>query len=150
MDFKKMGDTLARGVGTPMHVESPDGFPLYAFEGPDGWEMGTDETKGDPVLLMMVGQDSSQFRRRKAEAFRAMQASKRSKKSFDDAELEALETIAAGVVGWERVVWQDADGKPCLFEYTHDNLIEFLRRYPPGRDQADTFIVDRSNFFRSA
>ncbi len=146
MDFHSISSSLADSKGVPLHIVSPDGLPLYAEDLGDGkWNLTTKKTEF-PCRFFMVGQDSEKFRQRKAKMYIEAVKTSRKKKNFDEAEHEMLETVAAGVVGWENIVWTGN----VLFDYDEDNLIEFLDAYRPAFDQANTFIMDRSNFFSTA
>ena len=144
MDFKNISKTLSDSKGVPMQILSPDDRLLYAREVDGKWELTTEETEF-PCELMMVGQDSKEFRERKKEMFGNRSSKSRRAMKFEDAEHEAIETVAAAVVGMHYVVWDGA-----ILDHSTANLFQFLDEYRPAFEQANIYIADRSNFFQSA
>lgn len=55
---------------------------------------------------------------------------------------EAIEMLAANIVGWEGV---EENGEPLPF--SHDAAIDLLTRFKWLREQIDSFLGDRKNFF---
>ena len=144
MDFKDISSDLATSKGVPMPVLSPDEqFELYAVEEKGKWGLTT-KPNDKPCVLYVVGQDSERFRQRKARMF--MEATKRRNKtiSYSEAEEEALETVCAGVVGWDNIPWDGA-----LMEFTDENLKTFLRGYGTAYKLVNDFIVQRGNFSKA-
>ena len=162
MDFNSIGQQVASSTGTKMSIDSPAGLPMFAYEDPkNGWQVTDDqeavqrELKGVqmfPCQFEMVSKDSKEFRRRAAQLYRLSKSNKNYK--FSEAEIEAAKTVAAGIVGWSHMVWQDNPSDPksktYLIEFNEENLLTVLFGYRAALDKANEFIAERANFFTSA
>ena len=144
MDFSSIGNKL-KTTKSAMHLVSPDGLELYMTE-EDGKLKLTTEENDRPCRFFMVSTDSKQYRTRKAQLFNKLQKGKKLK--FTEAEADQYETVASGFVGWENIPFDLGDGVVDL-PYSDENVIVFLKGYPPSFDQADRYMADRSNFFSS-
>lgn len=140
MDLKSMGKALA-STSFNMHVLDPEGLPLYAIQEGEVWGLTTKEND-KPVIWNLVGQDSPEWKRGQAAIFNWNQKNSRKKVKFSEAAMKRIETVAAGVTGWQNTVW---DGE--LLEFSIDNLIKVLQGYSPSLEQTDETIGDRGNFF---
>lgn len=149
MNFATMGKALASDTGTAMHLTDPNGAPLYAIEGKDGWTVTDDaETKGaQPCLFYVVGQDSRTYRRRRNEMVDALRKSQQAMKAAQ-VEQEAKKMVAAGVTGWSHIPFGEEGEKGALLEFSDANLLRFLDAYPPAFDQVNEFIGNRANFLQ--
>jgi len=147
MDFSTISRDLSDSSGTPMQLQSPDGYDMWAYQDGDKWSVTTQpetvSAECKPVRFLVIGSDSKPFRRRQSELFKLAQNAK--KVDFSTAELEGAKTISAGIVGWQNVIWDGAQ-----MEFTPDNVEKLLLGYRPAAEQADAFMSDRTNFFTSA
>ena len=137
MDFKSKGQALATTTHQ-LHILDETGLPLYAIEDDGRLSLTTDETDR-PVIFEIVSPFSAQFKRRKAELYNSAQTNKRLKHS--EAERENYATVAAGVAGWQNVIWDGAE-----MEFSPDNAQKLIAAFPPAGEQVLEAMADRGNF----
>jgi hypothetical protein len=117
--------------GADMTVQNMAGDPLK-------------NSKGEAVLLTLLGPDSDTYREKTRAQVRARIARQSAGETADFAteETEILDVLVACVVGWKGLL--DKDGKPVPF--TPEAARTLLVQYPLIRDQVDLFIARRGNF----
>jgi hypothetical protein len=106
-----------------------------------------DGTKLDGVVLQVIGQDSQEYR----DAARSIlqSAIKKAPKGditklgAGDDEYYSAKLKALHIKGWAGI---EQDGKPL--EYSKENALELVKKYPWLRDQIDAFVGDRANFIK--
>lgn len=130
MDLNSIDLAAASSAGADCHLEHPvTGEPLY-----DG---------KTPVSVRVVGNDSREFRAALSRISAKMKPNKKS--SLEQAEARSVELISACVKSWQGLY----EGKIAI-ECTPENVRRVLTEQSWIRDQLDTFIAERSNFFTSA
>jgi hypothetical protein len=101
---------------------------------------------GNECALMVVGMESERYieadRKISNRKLRQLEQRRKLTLTAEDVEAEALERLAATVVGIEHVVY---DGKPL--EYSQD-AVRTLLALPWLREQLDAFVGDRANFMQ--
>lgn len=106
-----------------------------------------DGTKLDGVTMLVIGQDSQEYR----DAARVIlqSAIKKAPKGdvsrlgAGDDEYYAAKLKALHIKGWTGI---EEGGQP--FEYSKENAVELVKKYPWLRDQIDAFVGDRANFIK--
>ena len=128
LDLGKMAET-----GTELQVRHPVTD-----------EVLTDDVKGEPMTIMVLGADSPTFKRAVSDIAQASQG--RKKVSAAEIERNTVNALARATLGWSgNWTW---DGKP--FPYSDENCRKLYAERPWLRTQVDEFIADRSRFFKKA
>jgi len=97
-----------------------------------------DKGKKTDLLITVVGMDSKAFRKHSKRHQKAYLEALRSKKEFDDDELN-LQGLVDCTVGW-RGVEEKFSKKLCS---------DLYKNAPYIKDQIDTFMGDRANFTKA-
>ena len=117
--------------------------------------MGSDEPllarNGKPVTIKLLGPDSDTYRnisraQLRKRLLRTNDAKNLNALDFDEIETEALDLLAACVVGWENVL--DTNGKDIPF--SKDAARKLLENYPVVREQVDAFVATRAHFLKAS
>lgn len=131
MDLTSINLAAAAGKGADCHLEHPvTGEALF-------------DADGKAVTVRVVGNDSKEFKGALSRI--AARMNNKKKTSLEQAEARSVELIAACVKGWSGLY----EGKEPI-EFTPENVTRILTEQAWIREQLDTFIADRANFFPSA
>ncbi len=132
MDLAQLDTSVAAETGAVMHLNGPDGAPLF-----------TDD--GKPLTITLLGSDGktlTTLTNRQANAFL------RNRSQVITAEMamtNEIERLATATTAWSNIV---LEGK--ALECNLDNARALYRRLPWVRDQVRAFIDDRANFLTAS
>lgn len=103
------------------------------------------ESDGQPVGLILAGEDSEQFQKRDMELARqrSKDAEKAGRKWRYTPEMQqenSLELLVACTLGWQGLRFDGSE------EFTKDRVREMYRKVRWIREQADAFVQDRTSF----
>jgi hypothetical protein len=130
MDLNSINLTAAASRGADCQLEHPvTGEALFH--------------EGKPVTVRVVGNDSREFKAALSRISAKLGSKKKS--TLEQAEARSVELIAACVKGWYGLY----EGKEPI-ECNPDNVVRVLTEQSWIREQLDTFIADRANFFTNA
>lgn len=103
---------------------------------------------GSPVTITLLGQDSKAWRAKNKEyqqkRIAKMAKNRKREIDFSVSDEEACDLLAACTLGWVGI---EEGGK--AIEFSRDAAYDLYMRFPWIREQVDTFIGDRANFFPS-
>ena len=101
------------------------------------------------IILTLAGSDSRRYKTANHMIQNRSLSRGKFKITAEKLEANALEILAACVIGWKNV--EDSDlfpkGTP---ECTADTALAFLGKHAWAKEQVDTFIADRANFLPRA
>ncbi len=127
MDFAKYDTSKTSETGAELTVLNPETY---------------EETD---VKIRLAGTDSSVYRnfiKRRAEERMKQGKKKQQSVDLDKSEREGCELLAACTLGWQNV-----SEKGQEVEFSKEAAIDLYLKYKWLRDQVDSFIGDRANFF---
>lgn len=140
MDLSKFNITKQAELGANLELLDPNDEPLFYKDG---------KKKKVPVTIKLLGMDSKVWRNKNRDVQRERIAKMTRKKSKNVdhtvSDEDACDMLALCTIGWDGI---DEDGKPLEFSY--DAAYKMYMSQIWIREQADTFIADRANFFTSA
>lgn len=133
MDLANLNLTKHADCGAVMYVVHPiTGEQLYA----------NDES---PVTITLLGADSTKMRQAMSErAKKRLAQNSVPIKNIDEAEKLSAELLANVTVSWNGITENGLDVE-CNFE----NVASIYGRYSWLRQQADTFVANRANFYKA-
>lgn len=102
---------------------------------------------GEPVTIMLIGAEATEIRnemRRRSSAYAARLNKRRGSIPVEEQVRIASELCAKATKGWDNVY---ENGQPV--EFSEDNAIMMYSKYTWLREQVDTFINDRANFYKA-
>lgn len=104
------------------------------------------DREGRAVTITLLGADSSQMRNEMSDRARKQLAKKQTKQimSIDDAESASAELLSAITVSWSGI---EENGEPI--QCNRENAKTIYTKYSWLRLQVDSFVSDRSNFFKA-
>jgi len=136
MDLEKFDFTAHASNGADMHVVHPiTEEPMYH--------------DGKPVIITLIGSDAAVLRdemkrRARLQMRKAKDPNKREDVDFDEVEKTSAEIIALATQSWYGLT-QDGEEIP----FSREKAIELYMKYPWLRQQCDTFVAERSNFYKA-
>jgi hypothetical protein len=132
MDLSSINVTQSAEIGAEMELEHPI----------TGDALTNDD--GKPMLIELYGSDSAVYRNKQREMqSRRMAKMMKGKGNPVLSDAEACELLAAATKGWSGLV---EDGKALKF--SAKAAFDLYMAQPWIREQVDTFIADRGNFFK--
>lgn len=137
MDLSKFNVSKMAEVGAELELEHPStGEPLI-------------QENGEPVTIRLIGTDSKAWRNKNRDFQRARiakMARGRSKKiDYTVSDDEACEMLAICTMGWAGMKQDENE-----IEFSEEAAFNLYMEHNWIREQADTFINDRANFFTTA
>lgn len=139
MDLSKFNVTQQAEVGADLELLDPNDEPLTYKSG----------KKEKPVTIKLLGTDSKIWRNKNREFKRKitskMVRNKAKNVDYSMSEEETCEMLAACTIGWEGI-----DVNKEKLEFSTEAAYQMYMDHLWIREQADTFIGDRANFFTSA
>ncbi len=133
MDLSKFNTKDLSDKGAVMVVEDPT----------TGKDLLTDDD--EPVTITLLGKDSKVYRelshKRTNQQLEQAVRSKKAKVSAEEMEGDALDILAACTTGWSHI---EDEGESL--ECSRINARKMYEKYPWLKEQADSFILDRSNY----
>lgn len=135
MDLNKLDLQPVSDEGADMHLEHPV----------TGERLFNDD--GDAMVIRLIGRDSKRFRAKNAQIANRKMAKRNNRNSVEELDSDGAELLAACTLGWSGLA---LNGEPLPF--SEQNALKLYTN--PGyrwiREQVDTFIADRANFFMTA
>lgn len=134
-DLDPLDTVTASERGVPMIVKDLEGVPMV-------------DKHGEPLTITVKGPDSATYRKlTRAQVRKRLDRAAKGEKADDDAiqaeaELDAIEIMAACTVAWTGI--NDRSGDPIVC--TAETARRLYQAYPVIREQVDAFISNRLHF----
>lgn len=120
--------------GSFLHLKHP-GTGAYLYDETDG-----KEDRSKRVGIWFLGKDSDQFNKIQHQKVNAAISGKKSQRTSEEIEQEAIDLVASLATGWENITH---GGKK---EFSIELLSDLMHKEKWVKEQSDLFIGDRANF----
>jgi hypothetical protein len=103
-----------------------------------------------PVTIVLAGEDSERFKKadfanRNRRIDRMQGGVRGAKASAAELDSDNLEMLVAVTIGWSNIAIDGDDELP----FSHDNARVLYTKLPWLREQAQAFVLDRTNFLKA-
>jgi hypothetical protein len=103
-----------------------------------------------PVTIVLAGEDSERFKKadlanRNRRIDRMQVGVRGAKASAAELDSDNLEMLVAVTIGWSNIAIDGDDELP----FSHDNARVLYTKLPWLREQAQAFVLDRTNFLKA-
>lgn len=135
-------------TSSKLHLNDLDALDIKAFADKGCWVVILHPVTGEPLVdekgnqwrMLLSGKDSFVYRRATSEA--VQRRFKETDSSPESYEIEQIRVLSACVLDFENFV-QGGNSLP----FRSDNAFMLVERFPWLREQIETFILKRENYF---